>query len=138
MAQQRGPDPVKVARAPGSDAFAAVPSVRSALLNPGRGPTKPSGRTLQHLMRSMAIPTACDSSGACPGAPPGTTWRCLAETASVCMAAPAVSMCSMHLAWRHRLPGTAAGLLQTLVQHECVLQIFAWGVCVQTPPSHWG
>ncbi len=71
VAQRRGPDAVKVAHIPGSDAFAAVPSVRSALLNPGRGASNPSGRTLQHLMRSMAIPTACDSSGACPGAPPG-------------------------------------------------------------------
>ena len=98
MAQQRGPDAVKVAQAPGSDTFAAVPSVRSALLNPGHGATKPSGRTLQHLMRSMAIPTACDSSGACPGVPPGATWEWLAEMANVCLTAPAVSMCSMHLA----------------------------------------
>ena len=103
MAQQRGPDPVKVAQTPGSDTFAAVPSVRSALLNPGRGATKPSGRTLQHLMRSMAIPTACDSSGACPDAPPGAAWKWPAEMATVCLAAPAVSMCIMHLACRHSL-----------------------------------
>ena len=142
MAQQRGPDAVKVAQTRGSDTFAAVPSVRSALLNPGRGATKPSGRTLQHLMRSMAIPAACDSSRACPGALPGATWKWLAGRAAVCLAIPAVSMCSMHLAGRHRLPETAAGLkhiAQTFaLKHLCADPFISSGLLAGRGPGLFG